>query len=241
MTHYDLKHFATDDDLAEVVATAWLDEVEIANCVGAKHTVALSGGRIANKLYSSIVTQAAARKTGLASVHFFWADERCVPPEDAESNYRLAKVFLFEPLAIPSGNIHRILGEESPDFGATEAEAEVSRIAELDANGLPMLDVVILGLGEDGHIASLFPEVARHVTDNQHAYLSVRDSPKPPTNRITLSYAAIVSARRVWVLASGQGKLQALRNSLDPNGTTPLARVIKSRKETRLFTDVRFG
>jgi len=241
MSRFDLKSYATDDALAQAAAGAWLDEVELANRTGATYTVALSGGRIAKKFYSSIAAQAGVRKFNCASVHFFWADERCVPPTDAESNYRLAREFLFEPLAIPASNIHRILGEEPPDFAATEAEAEICRIAPLNADGLPALDLVILGLGEDGHVASLFPGASKNGIDSRHAYLAIADSPKPPSARVTLSYAAIASARQTWVLVSGQGKTGALRNSLNPTGSTPLARVLQSRKVTRLFTDIPFS
>jgi len=237
MSHYDLKPFPTDDALAQAAAAAWLEEIEIANRAGDSHTIALSGGRIAKKFYARMVEQVSARKASLTSVHFFWADERCVPPTDVESNYRLARENLFEPLAIPSANVHRILGEESPEFAATEAEAEISRIVELNGDGLPVLDLVILGLGEDGHVASLFPNADPAVVNCPRAFLAITDSPKPPSARVTLSYAAIAAARRVWVLASGQGKADALRNSISPEGSTPLARVIKSRRATRLFTN----
>jgi len=238
MNHYDLKQFATDDALAQAAAKAWLDELESANRNGATHTVALSGGRIAKKFYSSIVAQAGGRKLDFTPVHFFWADERCVPPTDGESNYRLARENLFEPLAIPTASIHRILGEESPDFAATEAEAEISRVAELNGNGLPILDLIILGLGEDGHVASLFSNAAPVVVNCSRSFLAIIDSPKPPRARVTLSYAVITAARQVWVLVSGQGKADALGNSLSPASSTPLARVLTSRKETRLYTDV---
>ena len=193
MNHYDLKHFPTDDALALAAAAAWLDEVEIANRAGATHTVALSGGRITKKFFAAIVAQAAARDLGLTHVHFFWADERCVPPSDAESNYRLARENLFEPLAIPGANIHRILGEEPPDFAATEAEAEVSRLAKLNGDGLPMLDLVILGLGEDGHVASLFPNAKPAVLNCSRSFLAIADSPKPPPARVSMGVIGCVA------------------------------------------------
>jgi 6-phosphogluconolactonase len=238
MNHYVLKSFATDDALAQAAASAWVDEVAQAECAGKTFTVALSGGRIARKFYSGIVTQASRQDLRLIHTHFFWADERCVPPDDAESNFALARECLFTPLGTASGNIHRVLGEESPDFAATEAEAEISRIADLSADGLPMLDLVILGLGEDGHVASLFPGAPQIVTDSRHSYLPISGSPKPPANRVTLSYAALATARRVWVLASGSGKAAALQRSLNSTDGTPLARVINSRKETWLFSDL---
>jgi len=238
MNHYVLKSFATDDALAQAAASAWVEKVAQAEGAGKTFTVALSGGRIARKFYSGIVNQASEQDLHLIHTHFFWADERCVPPDDAESNFGLAREHLFTPLGVASGNVHRVLGEETPQFAATEAEAEVSRIADLNADGLPMLDLVVLGLGEDGHVASLFPNAPQIVTDSRHSYLAICDSPKPPPNRVTLSYAALTAARQVWVLVSGSGKAAALQKSLNSADGTPLGRVIHSRKETWLFSDL---
>ena len=93
-------------------------------------------------------------------------------------------------------------------------------------------------MGEDGHVASLFAGAAQSEVDSRHAYLAIGNSPKPPPNRVTLSYAALAAAGRVWVLATGPGKSAALRESLDPAGSTPLARVLKARKTTCVFTDI---
>src|SRR5690349_7746603 len=94
------KSFATDDALALAAAMAWVEEVAQAEHVGRTFTVALSGGRIARKFYAGIINQANQRGLRLANTHFFWADERCVPPDDAESNFALAQEFLFTPLGI---------------------------------------------------------------------------------------------------------------------------------------------
>jgi 6-phosphogluconolactonase len=238
MQHYVLKQLADDNALAQAAAEAWLDEVETATRAGHSFTVALSGGRIARKFYASTVGLAVARGQNFSRVHFFWADERCLPPTDPESNYRLAHDLLFAPLGIPGSHIHRVRGEAAPDVAAAEASAEIRRLAALNPQGLPALDLVILGLGEDGHVASLFPNAAENVTDSQQPYLAITDSPKPPLARVTLSYPVITAARLVWVLVSGQGKADALRKSLSPKGSTPLARVLRSRPKTRLFSDI---
>ena len=98
MKNFELISFATADELARAVAGAWLDEIEAANRAGKTHCVALSGGRIAQKFFAAVVEQAKARKIGdgdtpslPSNVHFFWADERCVPPDDAESNFAIAR------------------------------------------------------------------------------------------------------------------------------------------------------
>ena len=93
-------------------------------------------------------------------------------------------------------------------------------------------------MGEDGHVASLFPGEPEGVSGNPAVFRSVT-AVKPPPKRLTLGYPALAAASQVWVLASGSGKEGALRNSLSPNGSTPLARVIKLRSQTRILTDIR--
>jgi len=101
-----------------------------------------------------------------------------------------------------------------------------------------VLDLVLLGMGEDGHVASLFPGEAEDVMNSSAVYRAVTAS-KPPPRRISLGYGALVAAREVWMLASGSGKETALRESLSPTGATPLARLLRARGRTRIFTDIR--
>src|SRR6266496_527225 len=149
--------FTTDDALARTVANRWLDELAARTNDTAPYCVALSGGRIARKFFAAVAERAQARPVSFGHLHFFWADERCVPPTDAESNFGLAKAHLLEPLAISPDKIHRVRGEISPQWAAAEAEAEVCRIAPVNGSGQPVLDLAFLGMGEDGHVASLFP------------------------------------------------------------------------------------
>lgn len=238
---FELITFANPDELARAVAGRWLDEIEAANRAGMNHCVALSGGRITQKFFASTVEQARERKTSFAGVHFFWADERCVPPDDPESNYRLANELLFAPLQIPSGQIHRVLGEAAPEVAMTTAEKELRKYAKPTENQ-PVFDLIFLGMGEDGHIASLFPN-AKPISTNdakcKDSFLFVSDSPKPPPRRISLTFNAIAAAKEVWVLASGSGKETALRESISEKGQTPLGRVIGLRKGTKVFSDIR--
>ena len=279
MKKTDLISFATADELARTVAGKWLDEIEVANRTGKRHCVALSGGRIAQKFFAAVVEQARARKTGdgdtpylPSNVHFFWADERCVPPDDAESNFKLANELLFLPLKISENQIHRIHGELPPDKAAELATAEIRRVTlsspsppqkeeragvrrpiVSNSNPLtptlsplgrgegvdfqPILDLIFLGMGKDGHVASLFPGEPDVSISDKAIYRAVKNSPKPPQNRITLGYAAIAAARQVWVLVSGAGKETALRESLCSKGRTPLARVAQFRTLTKIFSD----
>jgi 6-phosphogluconolactonase len=233
----ELISFADADELASCAASAWLDEIESASRAGKTHCVALSGGRITQKSFAATVEQAKVRKISFKRVHFFWADERCVPPNDPESNFKPANELLFAPLKIPANQIHRIRGEDSPEAAVRIAEAELRRIAPADKNGGPILELIFLGMGEDGHVASLFPEATPEILNCIAPFLAVENSPKPPPKRISLSYAAIAAAKQVWVLVSGAGKETALRESLSPDGKTPLARVIQSRLQTKIFSD----
>lgn len=234
MKNFDVRTFASADELAKAAAGEWLQLLSL----GKPHCVALSGGRIAKAFYQEIVAIAQKQRDMLASVEFFWADERCVPPTDPESNFFLANEHLFSPLNIALGRIHRLKGELAPDKAVADGIREICRTARGNERGQPVLDLVILGMGEDGHVASLFPNAPNSVVEAVTPYLHVSESPKPPPNRLSLSYATIAAAKQVWVLAAGSGKQQALKESLCSTGTTPLARVVKSRKSTEIFTDV---
>ena len=240
MANFELISFANADELAARAASAWLDEIAAANHAARPHCVALSGGRIALKFFSSVVAQTKARELSPGLVHFFWADERCVPPDDAESNFRAAHELLFAPLRVNDAQIHRIHGEDLPELAAQKAATDISSVVPKNVVGQPVLDLIFLGMGEDGHVASLFLHQIEG-TFPKAVFCPVRNSPKPPPNRVTLSYAAIAAAKNVWVLASGAGKETALSESLSPGGRTPLAEVIQSRPQTKIFSDFSLG
>ena len=237
---FELTSFSGPDALAAAVAGAWLDEIESANRAGKSQYVAIAGGRILQKFFLATAEKAMARRVSFERVHFFWADERCVPPDDPESNYKLAQDLLFAPLRISGANIHRLRGELEPDTAVAMAIAEILRIAP-NTNGLPVLDMVFLSPGEDGHVASLFQNARSGAPKNANCnepFIFVNDSPKPPPRRISLNYNVIAAARQVWVLASGAGKEHALKQSVNAEGQTSLGRVIKSRLMTKIFVDI---
>ncbi len=238
MKPYELIAFPNSQMLARTAALAWIEEVETAVRAKKHYCVALSGGRIAQDFFSAAVEAARRRATCFDGVHFFWADERCVPPTDAQSNYHLARERLLEPLNIPAHQIHRVRGEDAPAVAADGAVADFCRVAPTNTHGQPVMDIILLGLGEDGHVASLFPGEPAAVADSPAVYRTVFNSPKPPPLRVTLGYGAIAAARKVWMLASGAGKEVPLRASLASDGSTPFARVLQARRDTRIFTDV---
>ncbi len=235
MKNFELKSFPSDGELARAAAKDWLALLRQSS---AAHLVAVSGGRIAKTFFCAVTELAATSRTLLGNVDFFWADERCVPPDHPDSNYLLAKENLFDGLSIAPDKIHRLKGELPPAEAVAEANAAIQRIAPKNSAGVPVLDLVFLGLGEDGHVASLMPNAPAAAANSPASYLRVENSPKPPPNRISLSYTAIAAAKNVWVLAAGAGKEEALRQSLRPGATTPLGRVLQSRAQTVIYSDI---
>jgi 6-phosphogluconolactonase len=236
-TPYELLRFPNPAALAKAAASDWLGQTDHAAASVEPYCVALAGGRIARQFLQAVADRVREGAGTLQGVHFFWGDERCVPPSDTESNFYLASELLLQPLAIPGRFIHRIQGEVEPSTAALNATVELSRCAPAGPENQPVIDLIFLGLGENGHTASLFPEEPEEVRADRAVYRPVIAS-KPPPRRITLGYAAIAAARQVWVLASGAGKEQALRDSLAPGGRTPLGRVLAQRTQTRIYTDI---
>jgi 6-phosphogluconolactonase len=235
MKDLDVTYFSSGVELAETAAKDWLRLIPSAPPA---QLVAIPGGRIASIFFDAVTEHAVGSGVSFEHVHFFWSDERCVPPDHADSNFRVAKKELLGPLGIFRNRIHRIKGELRPDEAVTEADAALSLLASANSAGQPMLDLILLGMGEDGHVASLFPNAPASVVECETPYVAVRSSSKPPPLRISLSYAAIAAASEVWVLVSGAGKEEAFRESLRPAGKTPLARILRLRRRTRIFTDI---
>lgn len=237
MSQFELVNFSGPESLAVGAAERWLNVLSARPAGNTPYCIGLPGGRITRNVFLDFTELTKLRGGRFDNVHFFWGDERCVPPEHAESNYAVANEFLLQPLGIAEHQVHRICGEEPPEFAAAEIEAKLRRFASSNSAGQPVLDLIFLGMGEDGHVASLFPGESEEIVASPAVYRSVTAS-KPPPKRITLGYPAIAAAREVWVLASGAGKERALGESLKAQGRTPLARVLRMREHTVLFTDI---
>lgn len=201
-------------------------------------SVALSGGRVAPLFFRELVRQSRMRGADLGAADFFWCDERCVPPDHGDSNFREARMELLEPLNVAPERVHRLEGERSPEVGAERARADWQKwAAGRKRRGRPAaLDCVVLGVGEDGHVASLFPG---NMAADLAALAPIRAvrGPKPPPDRLTLGYRELWEAAWVVVLATGRGKEDVVMGSLAGALDTPLARVLKGRQgqETRVI------
>lgn len=235
-----LEHLGSPDALVRRVAEVLREHLAARLPAAPVFTLALSGGRLAGPLGDALV---AAERAGHApvltapAVHFFFADERCVPPEHPESNFAQAQARLFGPLEVPPERVHRLRGEADPAAAAAQAEQELRALTATPPGQWPRLDLVLLGMGEDGHVASLFPEAPAAVTESRSVYIPVT-GPKPPPQRLTLTYAALAAARALWVLVSGPGKAATLAAALRPDSRLPLARVLREQPKARVFTDL---
>jgi 6-phosphogluconolactonase len=215
---------------AETVAVraAALVERELTRAVlerGVAH-LALSGGTTPGRTYELLAEHASV----WTDVHVWFADERCVPPNDDESNYRLAERALLVPAHVPVALIHRMQGELGPEEGARRyAEELVDAIAPAPAPA-PVLDVLVLGIGPDGHVASLFPGAPTLDAPEDSVCLGISDSPKPPPERITLSLAVLRAARGCVLLATGASKADAVAAMLgEPSRHVPASLLRRER------------
>jgi 6-phosphogluconolactonase len=207
--------------------------------------LALSGGTTPARTYELLASD---RSSGIGqpdwdAVEVWFADERCVGPEDEQSNYRLARETLLRAAGVPDERVHRMEGELGPEEGAERyaralrervpAEADgpartAWEIGETDA--MPALDVIVLGIGPDGHVASLFPGAPTLATDTRAVCLAVHDSPKPPPERITLSLEALRAARSCVLLATSASKADAVSAMLrEPSRHVPASLLRRGR------------
>jgi 6-phosphogluconolactonase len=195
--------------------------------------LALSGGTTPGRTYELL----AAEVTDWVGVQVWFADERCVAPEDEQSNYHLAAETLLGPAAIPSAQVHRMEGELGPQEGASRYARELAEHVSGGPATPPVLDLVVLGIGPDGHIASLFPGAATLAAGEQEICLGVRDSPKPPPERITLSLAVLRAARGCLLLATGASKADAVNAMLGEPSTHVPASLLRRERLTVIVDD----
>ncbi|HMD56106.1 MAG TPA: 6-phosphogluconolactonase [Solirubrobacteraceae bacterium] len=187
--------------------------------------LALSGGTTPARTYELLAEQV----QNWEAVHVWFADERCVAPSDPESNYRLAGETLLDPAAIPADRVHRMEGERGPAEGAARYARELRERLKPAAEP-PVLDVIVLGIGPDGHVASLFPGAATLDAPAQDICIGVEDSPKPPPERITLSLPVLRSARSCVLLATGSSKADAVASMLgEPTRHVPASLLRRER------------
>jgi 6-phosphogluconolactonase len=200
---------------AEAAATFVLETGKEAVRANGRFFIALSGGTTPEILYRSLSSPAFADRFDWSRTTFFFSDERCVPPDDPRSNYALADKTLFTPLRIAPSQIYRMAGESpDPQAAAFEYEQQLRLATKTSPSAKPSLDLILLGLGEDGHTASLFPG-APVLQDHQRLFAATQ-SPKDPPNRLTMTLGVINRASVILFLVAGASKAGVVRAILDP-------------------------
>ncbi len=207
------------EDARELSAEAadlfvWVAEQAIA--ARGRYVVALSGGSTPKSVYSTLAS-AHAERLDWSKVLFFFGDERCVPPTHSDSNFQMAQTSLFLPLQVPEAGIFRMKGELDPETAAHEYEATMRRTLEMSAAKWPRYDLVLLGLGPDGHTASLFPGTA--ALKERDKWVTPGLAPSGIRQRLTMTLDVINHAGMVLFLVSGTGKARIVRDVLEPSSS----------------------
>jgi 6-phosphogluconolactonase len=200
-------------DAAEAARAAALRFIEIARestTARGRFSVALAGGSTPKRIYELLAAEDLSRELDWSQVHIFFGDERCVPPDNAESNYRMANEALLSRVALPEQNVHRMRGEGDAVANARLYEDELR--GYFDGDSWPKFDLVMLGMGDDGHTASLFPETS--ALDVRTAWVTANWVEKFDTFRITLTAPAINHARHVMFVVTGASKAARLEEVL---------------------------
>lgn len=215
--HSDQAHIIISPTMQALMLTAATGIVDAASHAVARKgsfSIALSGGTTPRMLYELLATPDLANDMPWGHVQVFWGDERHVAPDDPESNYRMARQALLEHVPVPAANIHRIPAElPNPETVAVAYDDVIRRAFSLETGELPRFDLILLGMGDDGHTASLFPHSPALQITNR--LVVANPVPKLNTTRITLTLPVINNAERIWFLIVGGSKATVLKHVLE--------------------------
>ena len=201
---------STASELCEKGATIFRDIAEKAIKARGRFDVALSGGSTPRELYQILASRGFRQQIDWTKTHFFFGDERSVLPEDPDSNFRMAREALFEKIPLEDSQIHRMPAEQVDlDAAAAGYEAEVREAFGVEPEGAaPAFDLILLGMGPDGHTASLFPQSA--ALQETSRWVVANDVPQLKTRRMTMTTPLINAARTVMFLVAGEAKAGVL-------------------------------
>jgi 6-phosphogluconolactonase len=227
------------DQLTVAVAKRFLSRTrELLEGQDVVHVV-LTGGTVGIGTLEAVRASKDLKKVDFSRVHFWWGDERWVGRADPERNELQARVALLDDLDVPAENIHAFPASDDGielDAAAEVYAAELKSFAP-EGHHLPRFDITFLGVGPDGHVASLFPE-RREITVTEGTVVPVRQSPKPPAERLSLTRGAINSSVRVWLVLAGADKASALGLALAGASFNEVpAAGAKGKKRTVFFVD----
>lgn len=197
--------------------------------------LALSGGSTPKIIFQTIVKDF-KEKIQWEKIHLFWGDERCVPPDSEESNFSMTKKYLLDHIDIPQENVHRIKGEADPFDKAERYSKEIKNNVPF-YNDLPLFNIVMLGVGEDGHIASIFPNQMNLLNSEKICEVAVH--PSSGQKRITLTGKVINNAERIIFLVTGKSKSKIIKELLkgEDKEKYPAAQINSFHGKTDYFID----
>ncbi len=217
----DIRVYSDASSLARAAAERFVALAGEAVATRGRFAVALSGGSTPRATYELLASTDFAPRVDWASVHIFWGDERAVPPDHAHSNYHKAREALLDKVPVPRQNAHRIRGELPPAEAASAYREELQAVLGTDG----LLDLVFLGMGTDGHTASLFPGTSA-LEERERAVAAVYVEPLQAW-RVTLTLPAINSARHVQFLVTGAAKAGVVQAVLEGSGARYPAQQIR--------------
>ena len=233
--------FADADALLDAAAECVTAQAVASIAARGRFMLVLAGGSTPKGVYQRLARAPWRDRIDWPRVHLFWGDERCVPPTHAESNYRMAREALLDHVPVPPAQVHRLRGEDVPDSAAFSCEAELRATLDPGAAGGPsVLDLVLLGLGADGHTASLFPgsDAGRELT----RWVVAEHVDTSRGWRLTLTPPIINAARSVLFLVAGDAKAPALAAVLEGPAmpdTRPAQRIAMGGGHVRWMVDRR--
>lgn len=204
----EIRIYGLLNDLADSAAGLFFEEVVGRLKRGNDLYIALPGGKTPQIVFERLAGEPFRTEIDWSRIHFFWGDERCVPPAHPDSNYRTAAETLFKRILIPHKNIHRARGEARPDKEALRYESEIRETVPPAANGIPRFDWILLGLGTDGHTASLFPGASS--LDEKERLCVTTVHPHSGRKRITFTPILINNAVRISFLVTGREKSEVV-------------------------------
>jgi 6-phosphogluconolactonase len=210
VTTSNIRILENDEKVARTAADCFVGIAQNSISAMGRFSVVLAGGSTPRRTYELLATEEYRNRIAWPKVHIFFGDERCVPPTDATSNYRMANQAMISLLRIPSQNIHRMAGEGDAVANASLYESDL--LTFFDEAPWPRFDLVLLGLGDDGHTASLFP--GTRALSERKAWVLANWVEKLNAYRITLTPPAINHAANVLFLVTGTGKSKSLRHVL---------------------------
>jgi len=228
----DIKIYPDRESLARATAEHIIESGITAIQNQDRFSLALAGGSTPKAAYELLASDEYAQRLDWKRVHIFWGDERCVPLEHPDSNYRMACQSLLDHVPIPAINIHRMRVEEEPIKAAREYEGSLRTFFSMQPDhsfdpdvgsvGRKSFDLVLLGMGDDGHTASLFP--SSDATNESVCWVTAvaHNNPPPPlVTRLTLTLPVINAAAQVTFLVAGASKNQSLKHVLFPDQSSP--------------------